>query len=136
MEWSLCQQQFDQPKEEKMKKTLMMILMLLGAVTFLGTNYALAGGPHGHMKGGQYFDAMDTDKDGKISKDEHMAKHEERFKAMDTDNDGFLTREECRKTWEERREGMMEKMQEKRSKGQGGTSPADISPEESKKKSY
>jgi hypothetical protein len=119
-----------------MKKIVMMVLILLGAVTLLGNNYALAGGPHGHMLGKSHFDAMDTDQDGKISKDEHMAKCEERFKAMDTDNDGFLTREECRKTWEERKEGMMEKMQEKRSKGQGGTSPTDISPEELKKKSY
>ena len=118
-----------------MKKLLIMVLILLGAVIFWGTNYAFAGGPYGHMKGKSYFDAMDTDHDGKISKDEHMAKCEERFKAMDTDNDGFLTREECRKTWEERKEGMMEKMQEKRSKGQTGTSPTGVSPEESKKKS-
>jgi hypothetical protein len=113
----------------------MIILILFGAVTFLGNKYAWAKGPHGHMWGKSHFDAMDTDQDGKISKDEHMAKCEERFKAMDTDNDGFLTREECRKTWEERKEGMMEKMQEKRSKGQAGTSATDISPEETKKKS-
>ena len=81
-----------------------MLLMLLGAVTLLGNNDALAEKPYGHMKGDQHFDAMDTDKDGKISQDEHMANSEERFKAMDTDNDGFLTREECRKTWEERKE--------------------------------
>jgi len=60
---------------------------------------------------------------------------EKHFKAMDTDEDGFITREECRNFWEQRKEGMMEKMQEKRSKGQGGNFPADVSSEESKKKS-
>lgn len=110
-------------------KKIMMVLILFGALALLGNNYALAGRPHGHMSGKSNFDAMDTDQDGKISKDEHMAKCEERFKAMDTDNDGFLTREECRET----REGMMEKMQEKRSRGHGRTSPTDVSPEESKK---
>jgi Ca2+-binding EF-hand superfamily protein len=118
-----------------MKKIITMILMLLGAVTLLGNNDAFAKGPHGHMKVGQYFEAMDTDKDGKISKDEHMAKHEERFKAVDTDNDGFLTREECRKTREERKERMMEKRKEKGFQKQGGTSPTDVSPEELKTKS-
>ncbi|MFO8083794.1 MAG: EF-hand domain-containing protein [Desulfobacterales bacterium] len=118
-----------------MKKIIMMTLMLLGAVTLLGNNDALAGKPYGHMKGEQNFDAMDTDKDGKISKEEHMVKAKERFEAMDTDNDGFLTREECRKTWEERKEGMMEKMKEKRFQKQGATSPTDVSPEELKPKS-
>jgi len=118
-----------------MKKIVMTALILLGAVILLGNTDALAKGPHGHMHGQAYFDAMDTDKDGKISKEEHNAKCEKRFKAMDTDEDGFITREECLKSWEQRKEGMMEKMQEKRSKGQGGNLPADISPEESKKKS-
>jgi hypothetical protein len=119
-----------------MKKTVMMVLILLGAVTLLGNNYALAKGPHSNMKGGQYFDAIDTDKDGKISKEEHMAKHEERFNAMDTDNDGFLTKEEHRKAWEKHKGAMKEKMQEGRSQGQSGTSPTDVSPQKSKKKSY
>jgi hypothetical protein len=71
----------------------------------------------------------------RLAKTNTWLKHEERFKAMDTDNDGFLTREECRKTWEERKEGMMEKMKEKRFQKQGGTSPTDVSPEELKTKS-
>jgi len=119
-----------------MKKMVMMVLILSGAVTFLGNNYALAKGPQGHMGKNAYFDAMDTDKDGKISKAEHMAKHEERFSAMDTDNDGFLTEEEYSKAWEKHKGAMKEKMQEGRSQGQSGTSPTDVSPQESKKKSY
>ena len=118
-----------------MKKIVITAFILLGAVTLLGNNDALAKGPHDYMHGKAYFDAMDTDNDGKISKEEYSAKCEKRFKAMDTDKDGFITREECRKSWQHRKEGMTEKMQEKRSKGQGGILPADVSPEESKKKS-
>ena len=118
-----------------MKKLLMMALILLGAVIFLGTNYAFAKGPHGHMHGKSYFDAMDTDKDGKISHDEYMAKYEKRFKAMDTNQDGFLTNEECSKAWGKHKEAIKHKMQEKCSQGKAGTAPTEVSPEETKKKS-
>ena len=118
-----------------MKKLLMMVLILLGAVTFLGTNYAFAEGPHGHMHGKSYFDAMDTDKDGKISHDEHMAKCEKRFKAMDTNHDGFLTKEECSKAWGKHKGAIKQKMKEKCSKGQAGSAATEGSPEETKKKS-
>jgi hypothetical protein len=101
-----------------MKKLGMMVLILLGAVTLLGHNYALAKGPQGHMWGKEKFDKMDTNKDGKISRDEHMAKCNKRFEAMDTNNDGFLTRDECGKRWEEKKEMMKEKMQK-------GPAPAD-----------
>jgi hypothetical protein len=89
-----------------MRKLGMMILILLGAVTLLGNNYALAKGP----KGEAHFDAMDTDKDGKVSRKEHAAKCEKRFSAMDTNKDGYLTREECTKGWHEHKEKMKEKM--------------------------
>jgi len=102
-----------------MKKLGMMVLILLGAVTLLGQNYALAKGPHGDMCGKAHFDAMDTDKDGKISEAEHTAKCQNRFKAMDTDNDGFLTRDECRKRWDEGKE----RMKKGRSYGQPTTTP-------------
>jgi Ca2+-binding EF-hand superfamily protein len=54
-------------------------------------------------KKGGGFGAMDTDKDGKVSKAEFMkamdgkgeaAKTESRFKSLDANNDGFLTAEE------------------------------------------
>ena len=115
-----------------MKRLGMMVLVLLGAVMLLGHNYALAKGPHGDMRGKANFDAMDADKDGRISHDEHMAKCEERFKAMDTNEDGFLTREECGKAWQERKEVMKEKMQERRSQRPTGTLPTQVPPEESK----
>lgn len=118
-----------------MKKILMMIIILLGALILLGINYTFAGGPHGYMHGKSYFDAMDTDNDGKISHDEHMAKCEKRFKAMDTDQDGFLTNEECSKVWGKHKEAIKHKMQEKCSQGKAGTAPTEVSPEETKKKS-
>jgi hypothetical protein len=118
-----------------MKRLLMMVFIILGAVTLLGTNYAFAKGPHGHMHGKAHFDAMDTDKDGKISHDEHMAKCGKRFKAMDTNHDGFLTREECSKAWGKQKELMKQKMQQKGSQGEAGTSSTEVSPKESKNKS-
>ena len=54
-------------------------------------------------KKGGGFGAMDTDKDGKVSKAEFMkamegkgdaTKAESRFKTLDTNNDGFLSAEE------------------------------------------
>lgn len=38
--------------------------------------------------------AGDTDKDGRISKSEHMAQAEARFKDMDKDADGYVTKAE------------------------------------------
>jgi len=51
-------------------------------------------------KGNRGFAAMDTDKDGKVSKMEYIAaqngnaKAESRFAKLDTDKDGFLTKAE------------------------------------------
>ena len=113
-----------------MKELGMMVLILLGAVTLLGQNYALAKGPHGDMGGKAHFDAMDTNKDGKISQDEHTAKCENRFKAKDTNNDGFLTRDECRKGWDKPKEMMKEKMQKGHSYGHTGAPPSETTPAE------
>jgi hypothetical protein len=114
-----------------MKKLLMMVLILLGALIFLGPSYAFEKGPHGHMHGKSYFDAMDTDKDGKISHDEYMATYEKHFKLMDTNQDGFLTNEEWSKSWGKHKK---HKMHEKCSQGKTGTAPTEVSPEETKKK--
>jgi len=113
-----------------MKELGMMVLILLGAVTLLGHNHAFAKGPHGHMGGKAHFDAMDTDKDGKISQDEHMAKCKNRFKAQDTNNDGFLTRDECPKGRDKNKEIMKEKMQKGHSYGHTGSPPSETTPAE------
>ena len=113
-----------------MKELGMMVLILLGAVTLLGQNYALAKGPHGHMWGKAHFDEMDTNKDGKISPDEHVAKCKNRFKAMDTNNDGFLTRDECRNGCDKHKEIMKEKMEKGHSHGHTGAPPSETTPAE------
>jgi hypothetical protein len=113
-----------------MKKLGMMVLILLGAVTLLGHNDALAKEPRGHMWGKEHFDKMDTNKDGKISQDEHMAKCNKRFEAMDTNHDGFLTRDECGKGWEKGKEMMKEKMQKEPSPGDTGAPVSETTPAE------
>ena len=111
-----------------MKKLGMMVLILLGAVTLVGHNYALAKEPCKCKKA--RFEAMDTDKDGKISQDEHVAKCKKRFKAMDTNNDGFLTSDECGKGWGKHKEIMKEKMQKGPSHGHTGAPPSETTPAE------
>jgi Ca2+-binding EF-hand superfamily protein len=40
------------------------------------------------------FEAMDTNKDGNLSKKEFAAMHDKRFKELDTDKDGKVSQEE------------------------------------------
>jgi hypothetical protein len=82
------------------------------------------------MWGKAHFDKMDTNKDGKISQDEHMAKCNKRFEAMDTNKDGFLTRDECGKGWEKRKEMMKEKKQKKPYHGYPSAPPSEPTPAE------
>jgi hypothetical protein len=105
-----------------MRRLGKMVLILLGAVMLLGSSDALAKGPRGDMWGKAHFDAMDTNKDGKISEAEYTAKCQDRFKAMDTNNDGFLTRDECQKRWDEGKEKMK--------KGHSYRQPATAPPQE------
>jgi EF-hand domain pair len=86
------------------------LIVLAGLVTVLfiaGIAFAQGGG---QGKGGQgaapmmgcqqRFDAMDTNKDGQVSKDEFLAtphqrdNPEEMFKAMDVNKRGYLTKDE------------------------------------------
>jgi len=113
-----------------MKELGMMVFILLGAVILLGQNYALAKGPHGDMRGKARFEVMDTDKDGKISPDEHMAKCKKRFEHMDTNKDGFLTRDECKKAWGKYKEIIKEKTKKGHSQGRAGALPSETTPAE------
>ena len=103
-----------------MKKFGAMVVILIGAVIILGNNYTLAEGPHRPCAKAR-FDAIDTNNDGKISHDEHMAKCEKRFNAMDADNDGFVSKEEAQEARRARKEEMREKRKERRSHRQPGT---------------
>ena len=54
---------------------------------------------------GSFFDRMDQDGDGKISKDEAPGRMADFFGEMDTDGDGFLTKDEMKEAMERRRGG-------------------------------
>ena len=49
-----------------------------------------------------FFNRIDTDKDGKISHDEFMMPDETFFKTSDSNNDGVLTKEELQNGWKKR----------------------------------
>lgn len=56
-----------------------------------------------HRGPDKFFEKVDTDKDGKISRAEFAAKGDEMFKEADTNNDGFITKEEGKAAHEMRR---------------------------------
>jgi hypothetical protein len=68
--------------------------------------------PHG--RGGKFFDATDTNKDGALSREEWIAagRKPEGFAMMDLNKDGKVTREEGREA--------MRKVMEARSMDKGG----------------
>ena len=49
-----------------------------------------------------FFNRIDTDKDGKINHDEFMMPDETFFKSSDSDNDGVLTKEELENGWKKK----------------------------------
>jgi hypothetical protein len=96
-------------KEKKMKHFRLVVLAGLVTSLFIA-GIAFAQGA-GQGKGGQgaapmmgcqqRFDAMDTNKDGQVSKDEFLAaphqksgNPEQMFKAMDVKGRGYLTKDE------------------------------------------
>lgn len=95
---------------------MMKKLMTLGAVALafsatpaLADHHEGGEGPGGDK--GKMFEMHDTNGDGVISKDEFLAKVEERFGKMDADGNGEITKEEAqaaheamREKWKERRE--------------------------------
>ncbi len=65
---------------------------------------------HAHDKKGhgkmhqEHFQKMDTNGDGKISKEEWQAFHESKFSELDKDGDGFVTKEEMKEFRKEKKE--------------------------------
>ncbi len=90
-----------------MKKIL--AFTVLGLVLTAPAAFADHHGDDRSGKGGM-FERHDTNKDGKVSKEEFMNSHEEKFKKMDADSDGYVSKEEAMKV----REEMKEKWQERR----------------------
>ncbi len=79
------------------------------------------GGMHGEMKGGMgpgpMFDRFDTDKDGRISKEEMRAGTDKIFAEADTNKDGFVSKEEMeahhKAMHDKMRGAMRDRMQER-----------------------
>jgi hypothetical protein len=75
--------------------------------------YAGTGGERGSMDKesghhGHWFQKLDKDGDGKISRDEFKESMGKKFDRMDADNDGFVTKEE----WKAAKQKKMERMRE------------------------
>ncbi len=51
-------------------------------------------------RGSNRLEKMDTDKDGKVSKDEWTAYYSERFTELDADGNGFITEDEIKASWD------------------------------------
>lgn len=96
-----------------MKKLLAIGLLSLGLITAPSLANAEHGPDHGKGKKGSFFEKIDTNGDGVISKAEHDAHSAERFKKMDRNGDGQITKDEIeagKAEWkakrDERRKGM------------------------------
>jgi hypothetical protein len=78
-----------------MTKTLFALLFFAGVTLNLSAKHHKGG--HQGMKGLMHtkmLEKIDTDKDGKISKQEWQAHHDERFAELDADKDGAISQEE------------------------------------------
>ena len=93
-----------------MKKLLTIGILSLGLISAPSLAQAEHGGEHG--KKGGFFEKMDTDGDGAISRAEHDAQSAERFKKMDRNGDGKVTKEEM-----EANKAEWKKMREEKRKG-------------------
>lgn|GEM_PF-1644273 len=82
-------------------KKITICTVILGALSF-AVNADHGRGHHGKRpKGmgpmqGKMLEKMDTDKDGKVSKQEWQTHHETMFTQLDADKDGFVTKEEMK----------------------------------------
>lgn len=74
---------------------------------------------------GKMMEKIDTDGDGKVSKAEFTASHEERFTKTDTDQDGFLSSEEMKAAWEQMHEKRKAHRAEKAGEAVTGEAPAE-----------
>lgn len=77
----------------------------------------------------EHINAMDTNKDGKISREEYMAACKgancsQRFDAMDTNKDGYLTKEEAQENAAVAKEKAATIKQNFKNKSQSGQQPA------------
>ena len=95
----------DKNMEGKMKKLSGVFILMGIVVLIMGTTDSLSQSQKKKASSANYlqawFDEIDADGDGKISRDEHM-KHaaqraETRFTHMDTNKDGVISKDEFKK---------------------------------------
>jgi len=80
-----------------MNKKLMIILLFAVPVLSLSAKHHKGEHPGKGKKGAMHakmFEKIDTDKDGKISKQEWQAHHDEKFAELDADKDGAISQDE------------------------------------------
>lgn len=83
-----------------------LTLWLAGAALALGTGTALARPGNGPMA------RLDTNHDGKVSRQEWLAAAQRRFDAMDTNHDGVLDRQELQQARSAMRERFRQRWQQ------------------------
>jgi len=85
-----------------------MLVIITLAISNPDTTTAQQKGRGKNIDPDKVFEKLDTDKDGKISKEEvdkaDRPRLKENFSKIDTDNDGFISKEEFKKMVEKRRE--------------------------------
>ena len=84
-----------------------VLSLVLIPTAFAGTYGSQQTGDMAGKKGmhGQWFQKMDKDGDGKISKKEFQEATEKKFDRLDTDKDGYISKEEWKaaaKKWKEK----------------------------------
>ena len=80
-----------------MNKTLFVFLLLIVTAFSLSAKHHKGDHPGKGMKGPMHakmLEKIDTDKDGKISKQEWQTHHDQKFTELDTDKDGAISHDE------------------------------------------
>ena len=77
-----------------MRAIIFSLTILMMSPLALADHHGGKGKGRPHQKRGGHFKMMDTNNDGKVSKDEFMARTTKRFTEMDANGDGFITKDE------------------------------------------
>ena len=91
-----------------MKNTVLLTTL---AISIVAGSALSAGNEHKHGRHGPHlnFDAVDTNNDGKLTKEEMTAHMDARFDEADTDNDGLVSVDELRAQMKKRMEAKLDK---------------------------